>query len=157
MNSGQFKPGQGNISFSERYERLAFPEPNTGCFIWMGGLNEDGYGRVWANNKMSRAHRVAYEYFIGPVPKGKVLDHKCRMRCCVNPDHLEPVFQGENIRRGFAGEVVRARHAAQTRCKQGHLLSGENLVPSTRGRRVCRVCQRRRQSDKKYHENRRRG
>jgi len=140
----QFKPGQ-RLTFEERYERLAFPEPNSGCFIWMGALNWNGYGKMGiglvseGTHRMQYAHIVAYEHFVGRVPEGKVLDHKCRMRCCVNPDHLEPVTQIENIRRGTASEVTRARMAAITHCKRGHPLSGPNLN-LYRGVRLCRAC-----------------
>lgn len=145
MNSGQFKPGDGRIPFEERYARLAFPEPNTGCFIWMGALNWNGYGKMRVGyasegtHGMQYAHIVAYEHFVGPVPKGLVLDHKCRMRCCVNPDHLEPVTHIENVRRGTISESNKARGLARTNCKRGHPLSGPNLN-LYRGVRLCRIC-----------------
>ena len=150
-NSGSFKPGDGRISFEARYERLAFPEPNSGCFIWMGALNYNGYGKMGlgysaeGNNRMQYAHIAAYEHFIGPVPKGLVLDHKCRMRCCVNPDHLEPVTYRENIMRGEGPARVKAYFAAMTHCKRGHPLSGENLkIRCSDGARICRTCVRQR-------------
>lgn len=143
----RFKPGQ-RLTFEERYERLAFPEPNSGCYIWMGALNYNGYGKMGiglaseGTHRMQYAHIVAYEHFVGPVPVGMELDHKCRMRCCVNPDHLEPVTHAENVRRGLAGEVTRTRMAAQTHCKRGHLLSGENLRLRKDGVRLCITCYR---------------
>lgn len=76
------------------------PEPNTGCWLWLGALSAKGYARfhdrsyivVWA-------HRWAYVHFRGRIPKGKHLDHLCRVPSCVNPDHLEPVTVKENNRR----------------------------------------------------------
>lgn len=135
MNN-KFREGPFRSSFEDRYNHFAFPEPNSGCFIWMGALSHNGYGMMavsGANKKVVYAHRAAYEHFIGPIPDGLDLDHKCRMRCCVNPDHLEPVTRKENLRRGV-------RKSLQTHCKFGHLLSGKNLVPDKKGRR-CRICQ----------------
>jgi HNH endonuclease len=143
-NSGSFKPGDGRIPFAERYDRLAFPEPNSGCFIWMGALNYNGYGKMGIGHssegtlRMQYAYIVAYEHFVGPVPEGLVLDHKCRMKCCVNPDHLEPVTYAENTRRGNLAEVTRTRLAAQTHCKRGHLLSTD--IRNSDGARICRAC-----------------
>lgn len=72
-----------------------------GCWEWAGEKSHLGYGKLWRPNGLSRqAHRIAYELFVGDVPKGLVLDHICRNRVCVNPAHLEPVTQGENLRRG---------------------------------------------------------
>ncbi len=72
------------------------PEPNSGCWFWLGALSR-GYGSL----KNARAHRVAYEMTIGPIPEGLVIDHLCRVTSCVNPDHLEAVTQAENVRRGL--------------------------------------------------------
>ncbi len=87
---------------SSRY----IPEPNSGCWLWLGELNSAGYGRIsQGNNKIGKrvrslAHRVSYELAKGPVPEGFDLDHLCRVPCCINPDHLEPVTRSENNRRG---------------------------------------------------------
>jgi hypothetical protein len=114
---------------SEMRERLAHfisPEPNSGCWLWTGALR-DGYGSYTSYDagrvpmrKTSNAHRVVYEEFVGPIPAGLQLDHKCRVRCCVNPDHLEPVTQRENILRGEGVAAVRAK---QMTCKRGHPLA----------------------------------
>jgi hypothetical protein len=73
----------------------------TPCHIWLLSLNSDGYGHEWDPDRktMGKAHILAYERTVGPVPTGLLLDHKCRVRCCVNPDHLEPVTPQENARR----------------------------------------------------------
>jgi hypothetical protein len=68
-----------------------------GCWIWNGGRNKGGYGRATANKD---AHVYMFEKLRGPVPRGKELDHTCRKRACVNPDHLEPVTRAVNLRRG---------------------------------------------------------
>lgn len=85
-------------------ERTTF-EPNTGCWLWMGGVNGAGYGVLALKGRNYSAHRISYERQNGHIPAGLHLDHLCRMPCCVNPDHLEPVTPGENQRRG-----VIARH-----------------------------------------------
>ena len=81
-----------------------------------------------------RAHRLYYERHVGPIPDGLEMDHLCRNRACVNPDHLEPVTRAENNRR---------KAVAQTHCKNGHPLSGDNLL-ATKRQRACRACQRER-------------
>lgn len=73
---------------------------SNGCWIWQHAIGDDGYGRIWNGRIMARAHRVYYERLVGPVPLGLELDHLCRVRSCVNPNHLEPVTHGENVRRG---------------------------------------------------------
>lgn len=123
-----------------RFWKKCMPEPNSGCWLWLGGTyNDQGYGSFWLAPTMRSAHIVAYEALVGAVPDGLVLDHLCRTTCCVNPAHLEPVTQLVNIVRGTGWS---ARHASQTHCLNGHELTGDNLVTwhLKRGRRACRTC-----------------
>lgn len=106
------------------------------CDIWTGSLDKDGYGRIKRNGMTYRAHRIAYEEAKGPIPDGLQLDHLCRVRNCINPDHLEAVTCQENIRRGELGAAQRAR----THCPQNHPYSGDNLYIDPRGDRQCRIC-----------------
>jgi hypothetical protein len=85
-----------------------------GCWIWTGSLTDDGYGNVWFDGKCQGAHCVAYELTFGPIPEGLELDHKCHVRACCNPDHLEPVTHAENMKR------VRSLQAKQTRFTACH-------------------------------------
>lgn len=125
----------------------AIPEPNSGCFLWLGYLTDSGYGQVtWEGRKMN-AHRVAYILSSGDQADGLEIDHLCRVRCCVNPTHLEAVPKITNIRRGEAGTAHAVRQRAKTHCPYGHPYSGENLFTrQVSGYRECRICMRERQS-----------
>ena len=80
-----------------------------GCWTIPGKSNNAGYTQVAYNSKWHLAHRIAYQILVGPIPEGLDLDHLCRNRACVRPDHLEPVTRSENIQRGY-----NARRAAAT-------------------------------------------
>jgi hypothetical protein len=75
-----------------------------GCWEWTGAKDRDGYGTMHHRNRPYRAHRFAYEQFVGPIPDGLVIDHLCTNRGCVNPEHLEPVTNAVNIKRGETGQ-----------------------------------------------------
>jgi hypothetical protein len=109
--------------------------PN-GCWIWWGRCTEDGYGMFGTPYK--RAHRVAYEIFKGAIPDGLQIDHLCRVRRCVNPEHLEAVTSKENTLRG---ETITGLNAQKTHCPQGHPLEGDNLYLYN-GKRSCKECRR---------------
>lgn len=121
-----------------------------GCWEWLGAHNDKGYGHFDVGSRNSRktmiTHIYSYETFVGPIPEGKELDHTCRNRGCVNPDHLEPVTHIENCRRGDAGIKDRSK----THCPQGHPYDEENTYIDYRGYRVCRICMR--DSQKRYYD-----
>jgi hypothetical protein len=86
-------------SLQTRFDDKYIPEPNSGCWIWLGGADVLGYGRLWYKGKVCLAHVVSYELHRGvPVHTGFELDHLCKMPCCVNPDHLEAVTHNMLIR-----------------------------------------------------------
>ena len=136
------------MTLLERFETKYTPEPNSGCWIWDAAIDRKGYGRFQLNGRNAKASRVSYEMFVGPIPDGLTLDHLCRVRCCVNPLHLEPVTNRENIRRGNTGQ----HNAVKTHCPQGHPYSGDNLVVHKNGWRKCRACK---AQQKKRHKQRR--
>jgi len=109
-----------------------------GCWLWTGRMNHGGYGMLSLSGGEVRAHRWAYELFIGPVPDGLVLDHLCRVRHCVNPAHLDPCTIGENVMRG---ETLVADQVRRTHCPQGHEYTPENTRINN-GSRHCRECAR---------------
>ncbi len=123
---------------AKRLERLSCPEAVTGCWLWVGGISPAGYGnRLDFKSGSFYPHRVSWVVHRGPLD-ARDIDHKCRNRACVNPDHLEPVSHAENVRRGVS---VCAQRAARETCPEGHPL----LIDGKRVRR-CWPCTRKRQA-----------
>lgn len=128
-------------------DRLAYhiePEPMSGCWIWIGPRNSDGYGWLSITGHWRRAHRLVYEQFRGVIAAGLTVDHLCRLRACVNPDHLDLVPLKENILRGIS---FSAENARKTRCPGGHDYTDDNtriIRDGKRAYRQCRTCDRER-------------
>lgn len=121
----------------------------TGCWNWTGVVSKSsGYGQICTGNrkegtrKTAYAHRLSYEEFVGPIPEDLVIDHLCRNRKCINPEHLEPVSNLENILRGLAPTTSGENNRSKTHCNRGHPYSGYNLTYRKSGGRACKECHR---------------
>lgn len=130
--------------------------PETGCWMWTGSVDRGGYARIqMPGNVLESAHRMSFLAAKGYLPPlGCDLDHLCRSRSCVNPDHLEPVTHRENILRG---EGLAAENARKTHCKNGHALDSVNTYMERRKDRHVRKCKQCTLDSHKRSADRRRG
>lgn len=139
------------MKLTERDERrfwskVALPDAG-GHMLWMAART-GGYGRIGVGRKTLYAHRVSYALAYGEVPEGLQIDHLCRVRHCLAPEHLEAVTQQENGLRGESGKWQQAK----THCPRGHPYSGDNLYVRPDGGRSCRQCVR--TAGRKWHPKR---
>lgn len=126
----------------------SIPEPNTGCWLWLGSLNDKGYAKTGAKSPRT-GHEVAANLRRGPVPPGMERDHICNVRCCVNPDHVRYLTHADNLRR-----II---HLPKEVCPHGHLMVGENVRHTATAKgttlRKCRTCDREYRKRKKGKQN----
>jgi hypothetical protein len=118
-----------DMSFEERFSRWDVDE-DSGCWVWRGCTNPDGYGLITFEGRQTTVHRVSYILHVGDIPPGKELDHICKNRRCLNPAHLEAVVHRENVMRG--GSAIRSEF-----CKKGHRFDGYD---KKRNRQYCKTC-----------------
>lgn len=148
-----FRKGHRKASTAaERLDRMSIPEPMSGCVLWLGSVDGSGYGHLRTGDgsrRVRHAHKVAWELVRGPVPPGLVIDHKCRVRSCINPEHMRAVTFSENV---LCGDGPTARNARRTHCLNGHPF--DVVRPS--GVRACKRCHNARTA-KAYAKSRMRG
>lgn len=120
---------------------------SSGCWTWVGAILRNGYGYFKGDERVMLAHRWSYEHFTGPIPEGLVLDHLCRQRNCVNPQHLEAVTQSVNLQRGANG------FGGRTTCLSGrHDITDPKSLKTIRRSsgvvdRCCLLCSRERSNE----------
>lgn len=126
--------GEGSTVLTpDRIEERTQYEPNTGCWLWTGATDNHGYGVVRVNKSVYKIHVEMWTTRNGPVPDGKILDHKCRVPLCINPEHLEPVTIAENVLRGNGPTAINKRKSV---CIRGH-----QFDRIYKGYRRCKQCQ----------------
>ncbi|HEX6684999.1 MAG TPA: HNH endonuclease signature motif containing protein [Candidatus Limnocylindrales bacterium] len=115
------------------------------CIVWTGAANSKGYGCFLVDGQSQLVHRLAWEEVNGPIPDEMTIDHLCRVRTCVNVDHLELVTIAENNRRKYVAGGLQAGD----KCSREHDLTEDNVYRHPRGHIECKTCRRELRAAKK--------
>lgn len=128
-------------SWYERFMANVIPEPNSGCWLWIGNsVYTAGYGAFSIKHRQISAHRASYLAHFGGIPEGAYILHKCDNKPCVNPRHLYAGSASDNTRDTVARGQHYSMNRGKTHCKRGHKLSAPNLARSSVGARICKEC-----------------
>jgi len=122
----------------DRFMSKIEPEPNSGCWLWVGSLARNGYGSFVHSHKVHLAHRVSFALSGRPLDAGALVLHSCDNPLCVNPDHLRAGTHGDNMR--DAANRKRFQKQQVTVCRRGHPLTGRRTAANGRPRRFCATC-----------------
>jgi hypothetical protein len=105
-------------SVQELLEHNTIPVPECGCWVWIGAVHKTGYGHVHRDRKLWKVHRLSWIHYVGPIPEGADVLHKCDLRPCINPDHLYLGNDLDNARdreqRGRGNHARGDRHFSRT-------------------------------------------
>lgn len=129
---------------TERLLRAIVVNPTTGCWLYSGSIARDGYGKMnggLEDPSETLAHRISFKVFVGPIPDGCEIDHKCKTRGCVRPEHLQAIPHSLNV--GLGDYITNHHNRVKTHCKRGHEFTTENTIQNRWGQKVtrkCRVC-----------------
>lgn len=141
------------VPIEDRFWNKVIKFGNNGCWLWIAGKNNYGYGCISQSINGHKthyyAHRLAYTWLVGPIDSALELDHLCRNRACVNPAHLEQVSAKTNILRGAGLAAINAK---KTHCPHGHDISDRCNIYVYEGKRHCKAC-RRIESLARYYKN----
>lgn len=122
-----------------RFEDKVLRIPESGCWIWTGTVDGSGYGGIKIRGKLTKAHRLSYEHYVGKIQPELEIDHLCRVRCCVNPEHLDQVTRSENLKRSPILNRTHRKDIDES-CVNGHSWTPENTYINDKGHRFCRKC-----------------
>lgn len=133
-----------SVSEIDRFWKYAMPEPNSGCWLWVGKQYRNGYGAMFFRGTTVPAHRASWQLFCGAIPEEMEIDHRCKNRPCVNPEHLRLATKAENLAN---------RHLLKSHCRNGHPFTADNCYFENDGNtRRCKTCRDAARSGSKSHE-----
>lgn len=133
------KPGRKPIASEIRFEKFIAYEPNTGCWLWLGARSGGNNGKnEYGIFDSEYAHRFSYKLYKGNIPEKFQIDHLCKNKLCVNPDHLEAVTHKVNTLRAGSVSAINSR---KTHCHKGHIFDEKNTwLEYKNGKKIARHC-----------------